>query len=54
MNNFNICPSCIHKDSCVLTNQKDMVWSCSEFDENTINNHLVKPIQKPKRVLELV
>ncbi|MFD2832353.1 hypothetical protein [Gramella sp. AN32] len=32
-NPFNICPTCIHKDSCVLTTQKSQVWSCSEYDE---------------------
>ncbi|MDG5491186.1 hypothetical protein [Psychroserpens sp. SPM9] len=35
MNHFNICPSCMHRNSCVLTAQKDKVWSCSEFDEET-------------------
>ncbi|WP_369994500.1 hypothetical protein [Winogradskyella sp.] len=33
MNHINICPSCIHRNSCVLTMQKDKVWSCSEYDE---------------------
>lgn len=33
MNHFNICPSCIHRNSCVLTVEKDKVWSCSEYDE---------------------
>ncbi|MCL5128424.1 hypothetical protein [Algibacter sp. L4_22] len=32
-NRFNICPSCIHQNTCVLTAQKDKVWSCSEYDE---------------------
>jgi len=32
-NKFNICPSCIHKDTCVLTKHKSQVWACSEFDE---------------------
>ncbi|QNJ99130.1 hypothetical protein [Constantimarinum furrinae] len=32
-NAFNICPSCIHRDICVLTTQKSRVWSCSEYDE---------------------
>lgn len=30
---FNICPSCKHKATCVLTRQKNLVWSCSEYDE---------------------
>jgi len=32
-NAFNICPTCIHSDTCVLTTQKSQVWSCSEYDE---------------------
>lgn len=32
-NPFNICPTCVHKDTCVLTQQKSQVWSCSEYDE---------------------
>lgn len=32
-NAFNICPTCIHKETCVLTTQKSQVWSCSEYDE---------------------
>lgn len=32
-NKFNICPSCIHVKTCVLTTQKSQVWSCSEYDE---------------------
>lgn len=32
-NAFNICPSCIYKNLCVLTTQKSQVWSCSEYDE---------------------
>ncbi|WP_034921779.1 hypothetical protein [Gillisia sp. CAL575] len=33
-NPFNICPTCIHKETCVLTQQKNQVWSCSEYDED--------------------
>ena len=33
MNHFNICPTCKYIDGCVLTTQKDKVWSCSEFSE---------------------
>jgi len=32
-NPFNICPTCVHRKTCVLTQQKDKVWSCSEYDE---------------------
>ncbi|QHI39298.1 hypothetical protein IMCC3317_47080 [Kordia antarctica] len=35
-NPFNICPTCIHKNTCVLTAQKDQVWSCSEFEETVV------------------
>lgn len=32
-NPFNICPTCIHRETCVLTDQKSQVWSCSEYEE---------------------
>ena len=32
-NAFNICPTCVHKKTCVLTTQKSQVWSCSEYEE---------------------
>jgi len=32
-NPFNICPTCIHFHTCVLTEVKEKVWSCSEYDE---------------------
>tara|TARA_B100000508_G_C11437556_1_gene266886 strand:- start:742 stop:981 length:240 start_codon:yes stop_codon:yes gene_type:complete len=32
-NPFNLCKECLHKHNCVLTDQKDKVFSCSEFDE---------------------
>ena len=35
LNTFNICPTCIHRDTCVLTTQKSQVWSCSEYEEDT-------------------
>lgn len=35
LNAFNICPTCIHRDTCVLTTQKNQVWSCSEYEEGT-------------------
>lgn len=58
MNHFNICPSCIHRNNCVLTAQKDKVWSCSEFDEEMPNNcdlETVKQTGEPKKqVLQLV
>lgn len=33
-NPFNICPTCVHRETCVLTQQKNQVWSCSEYDED--------------------
>ncbi|MFC0604770.1 hypothetical protein [Winogradskyella pulchriflava] len=58
MNHFNICPSCIHRDECVLTEQKDKVWSCSEFDEelpNKCNFETIKRPEQPKKeILQLV
>lgn len=32
-NKFNICPSCKHFETCVLTKHKSQVWSCSEYDQ---------------------
>ena len=58
MNHFNICPSCIHRNNCVLTAQKDKVWSCSEFDEDIPNicnsETMQKPEQHKKEILQLV
>lgn len=54
MNHFNICPSCLHRNNCVLTAQKDKVWSCSEFDEQKTNEVHAEKIEQPKRELELV
>ncbi|TVZ26890.1 hypothetical protein JM83_1888 [Gillisia sp. Hel_I_86] len=40
-NLFNICPTCVHRETCVLTQQKNQVWSCSEYDEEGLElNHL--------------
>lgn len=32
-NTFNICPTCTHREFCVLTDLKNQVWSCSEYEE---------------------
>ncbi|WP_157757619.1 hypothetical protein [Pseudalgibacter alginicilyticus] len=32
LSQFNICPSCLHVSTCLLTNQKNQVWSCSEYE----------------------
>ncbi len=58
MNHINICPSCMHRNSCVLTAQKDKVWSCSEFDEDLSNENNFETMQTPeedeKVILQLV
>lgn len=54
MNHFNICPSCVHRNDCVLTAQKDKVWSCSEYDEQQPNVETIEKVQQPERILELV
>lgn len=33
---FNICPSCVYRNDCVLTTQKDKVWACSEFEADPL------------------
>ncbi|MBU2922259.1 hypothetical protein KO504_12980 [Winogradskyella psychrotolerans] len=53
MNHFNICPSCMHRNDCVLTAQKDKVWSCSEFDEIKSEEVFLEKVQQPKQELEL-
>ncbi|WP_161792625.1 hypothetical protein [Psychroserpens damuponensis] len=54
MNHFNICSSCMHCNSCVLTEQKEKVWSCSEFDDIATQQVYAQPEEQPKRELELV
>ncbi|WP_431134623.1 hypothetical protein [Psychroserpens mesophilus] len=54
MSHFNICPSCVHLNNCVLTSQKDQVWSCSEFDDVKPNETTTKIVQQPEQILELV
>ena len=58
MNHFNICPSCMHRSTCVLTTQKNKVWSCSEFDEEIPSKYNLEAVQEPelqqKQVLQSV
>ncbi|WP_162623340.1 hypothetical protein [Confluentibacter sediminis] len=49
MNHFNICPSCLHRKTCVLTAQKDTVWSCSEYDEAIPSTYHLETVQKRER-----
>jgi len=52
---FNICPSCVHRNDCVLTAQKDKVWSCSEFDEDQQSEEVLETtVRQSEPVLELV
>ncbi|WP_156125449.1 hypothetical protein [Cellulophaga sp. Hel_I_12] len=42
---FNICPTCVYLSTCVLTNQKHKVWSCSEYHEvESIQKNLIPNI----------
>jgi len=56
MNHVNICPGCKHFNHCVLTAQKDKVWSCSEYEERDYKEKgIVKTLKNEKRQeLELV
>ncbi|CAM1335189.1 hypothetical protein [Tenacibaculum aestuariivivum] len=60
-----LCSTCIHVDSCGLTSNKILIWSCSEFDEQevleervfitTINDFdTIKQKQKQKQELALI
>lgn len=45
-NSFNICPTCAHVKICVLTEIKEKVWSCSEYDEaqpESENTEIIEP-----------
>ncbi|UAB80103.1 hypothetical protein INR76_08135 [Marixanthomonas sp. SCSIO 43207] len=53
INSFNICPTCAHITSCVLTDQKSQVWSCSEYEE-TSSEIEKEPEQIPEMEFELV
>lgn len=58
MNNISICPSCIYRNNCVLTMQKDKVWSCSEYDKEVTDSNAIETMVQPKeneeKTLELV
>ncbi|HZW62647.1 MAG TPA: hypothetical protein VFF15_03285 [Flavobacteriaceae bacterium] len=41
---FSICPSCIHVNTCILTEAKDKVWSCSEYDDLLHEENTSKPL----------
>jgi hypothetical protein len=50
-NSFNICPTCTHRETCVLTNQKSQVWSCSEYDEGAVEHSNIKKEHHPEMVM---
>ena len=54
MSHFNICPNCIHRNYCVLTTNKDTVWSCSEFDALKPNQPNSEQVKQPEKELVLV
>ncbi|MAM29849.1 MAG: hypothetical protein CMC13_12575 [Flavobacteriaceae bacterium] len=43
-NTFNICRTCIHRDSCVITHNKSQVWSCSEYEVEEKATETKKPL----------
>jgi len=50
-NQFNICPTCAHQKTCVLTAHKEQVWECSEYDrsygdEKEVNKNLSSAMLK--------
>ncbi|MBF4984342.1 hypothetical protein FNJ87_08395 [Nonlabens mediterrranea] len=54
---FNICPTCIHHKKCVLTDQHQSVWSCSDYDEKIKDStchvtQVIEPVDQLK--LEMV
>ena len=52
-NSFNICPTCAHVNYCVLTEMKEKVWSCSDYDEAQTETTIIQA-KEPVRQLELV
>lgn len=52
-NSFNICPTCAHLKYCVLTEMKEKVWSCSEYDEAKPEAKKIKISELPVRELEM-
>lgn len=43
---FSICPSCIHFKACFLTTNKELVWSCSEYDDNQDRTNNPEQVKK--------
>ena len=47
INKNSLCSTCVHVVVCSLTSDKKFIWSCSEYDEETIENESLKPILIP-------
>ena len=45
-----LCSNCIHVNSCVLTESKRFIWSCSEFESESKDLHKkhITKILKPQ------
>ncbi|MDO6759250.1 hypothetical protein Q4566_03490 [Tamlana sp. 2_MG-2023] len=41
MNRITICSNCMYMVDCVLTKQKDKVWSCSEYNDDHLKNEVI-------------
>ncbi len=53
LNTFNICPTCIHSATCILTHQKNSVWSCSDYDEKANKVSIPEKSLETERQLEM-
>lgn len=40
---ISICRECIHLTYCVLTDQKEKVWTCSEYNDAEFDQELIVP-----------
>ncbi|MHA7944191.1 hypothetical protein ACJOV8_014030 [Formosa sp. 3Alg 14/1] len=47
---LNICPDCVHRKTCVLTTQKEKVWSCSEFESALFLDLVNRPKVENKKI----
>lgn len=42
-----LCNTCLHASSCNLTSNKNFIWSCSEYEEETLKNTNLTSILTP-------
>lgn len=47
INTKSLCSSCLYKASCILTSNKNFIWSCSEFEEKLEDNNNQNSILAP-------